>query len=118
MHKCKYKIIFYKDAQGKCPIELFLDELTEKMRAKVVREMMLLEEFGKDLRLPHSCYVDSDIFELRIKLSSNIVRIFYFFEKNQIIILTNGYIKKQNKLSKNDFNLAVKYKNNYRGRVK
>ena len=44
--------------------------------------------------------------------------IFYFFIKDNKIILTNGYIKKQNKLDSNEFSKAVKYKEDYEMREK
>ena len=108
-----YILKFYREKNGFCPIEDFLDRLNEKMRVKVVRELQLLEEFGSELRMPHSRLISNGIFELRVKYSSDIVRVFFFFDHNKIIILTNGYIKKQQKLSKKDFELAMSYKSAY-----
>ena len=42
----------------------------------------------------------------------------YFFVKDNKIILTNGYIKKQNKMDTNEFEKAVKYKEDYERREK
>ena len=48
--------------------------------------LLLLEEFGNTLREPHSKPMGNGIFELRIKFSSDISRIFYlFFADNKII---------------------------------
>lgn len=119
--KCKYEfnenyeINFFTLKNGNVPIEEFLDSLNEKMLTKVVRSIQLLSEYGKDLSMPHSAYVKDGIFELRVKLASNIVRLFYFFDKGKIIILTNGYYKKQQKVSKKDLNLAIKYMSEYKG---
>ena len=70
---------FYKFEDGTNPIDPYLDGLNPKMRAKVFRAMALLEEFGTDLRMPHSEYLSDGIFELRVKVGSNIERVLYFF---------------------------------------
>ena len=78
-----YSLNFYKLKNGDKPIEIFLDSLNIKMRNKVIRNLELLEEYGSNLREPYSKYIDDGIFELRIKLASNLVRIFYFFDKGK-----------------------------------
>ena len=80
--------------------------------------LKILSEYGNNLREPYSKYIDKGIFELRIKFSTDITRIFYFFVRDSKIILTNGYIKKQNKLDSNEFSKAVKYKEDYERREK
>lgn len=60
-----------------------------------------------------SKYISDGIFELRSKQSSNITRIFYFFVFGSSIILTNGYIKKDQKLAEKEFEKAKKYCNIY-----
>ena len=45
-----FDVDFFKTHNGTCPTEEFLDSLNEKMRAKVLRTIMLLEQNGNDLR--------------------------------------------------------------------
>lgn len=94
----------------------FLDSLNDKLKVKVLRDMQLLREFGNKLREPQSIKLSNGIFELRSKQGSNIAKAFYFFIVEETIIFTNGYEKKQQKLSKKDFELAVKYKEDYLNR--
>lgn len=68
---------------------------------------------GPDIREPYSKYIESGIFELRIKFSSDITRIFYFFIKDKKIILTNGFIKKVERTPKKYIDMAKKYKKDY-----
>lgn len=70
---------FYKLPNGKEPVRDFLDSLDNKMAVKMLREMSLPEEFGYELRLPHSEYLEDGIFELRAKTGSDISRVLYFF---------------------------------------
>jgi len=78
-----FEIIFYRLPDGTAPVEQFLDSLNVKMRNKAVDSLTLLEEFGNQLREPHSKHLGDGLFELRIKFASDITRIFYFFYSGQ-----------------------------------
>ena len=109
-----FNIEFYRDKESKrCYIEEFLDSLDTKSRVHTLRNIQLLSDFGYSLREPYSKNIDGGIFELRIKQSSNIYRVLYFFYKDKNIILTNGFIKKTNKTPKNEINIAKECKNKY-----
>jgi len=43
-----------------------------------------------------------DLWELRIELSSNIFRIFYFLPENNKVVLLHGIVKKKQKTPKNE----------------
>ena len=66
-----YKIIFYEDSKGKCPVDEFLDEMKPKIRAKVEKWMVKLEEEGPGLPRPFADIVRGKIRELRIRFGSN-----------------------------------------------
>ena len=111
-----YEIIFYDTADGKCPVQDFLDSLDSKFLAKTLRTIDLLETNGPLLREPYSKLLENGIFELRTKHGSDINRVFYFFIIGQKIILTNGIIKKTAKTPKSAIDLAKKYKTDYEWR--
>lgn len=69
-----------------------------KLKAKVVTDLHLLEELGNLAREPLSKPLDDGIFELRTIEGGNIVRILYFFDRDKIIVATNGFVKKREKL--------------------
>lgn len=94
----------------------FLDSLDTKMRAKALHGLSLLEEFGNQLREPYSKQVGDGLFELRIKFSSDISRLFYFFVVNNKIVVTNGFVKKSMKTPRSELELARKYKADYERR--
>ena len=58
----------------------------------MLKTINLLEEFGERLRMPHSKYIRSNLFELRVRGKQEI-RIFYCFGKNGAYLL-HGFIKK------------------------
>ena len=111
-----FDITFYERENGERPVEDFLDSLNAKMRAKAVRSLELLEEFGNRLTEPHSKYLSDGIFELRIKFAGDISRIFYFFFVQNKIVLTNGFIKKTQATPKSELGRAKKYKADYERR--
>lgn len=109
-------IEYYRFEDGSNPIDPYLDHLELKMRVKVFRAMALLEEFGPDLRMPHSEYLTDGIFELRIKQGSNIERVLYFFYTGNKAVLTNGFTKKQQKTPQKEIELARTRKADYERR--
>lgn len=109
----RFDIEFYKTEGGDCPIQEFLDSLDYKMRAKVLRMILLLEQHGNELREPYSKLVCDEIFELRIKHGSGIARLMYFFIIGRKIVLTNGFIKKTLKTPKGEISKAKKYREDY-----
>ncbi len=111
-----WDVNFYKTEDNSTPVIDFLDSLNVKMRAKALHELNILEQFGTSLREPHSKSINDGIFELRIKIGSDISRIFYFFRIGNKIILTNGFIKKTKKTPKGEIDKAIKYKTDYERR--
>ena len=71
------------------------------MRAKAFSEIELLEKHGSDLWEPYTKPIKGDkykdLFELRVKFSSDISRIFYFTFRNNTFVLLHGFTKKTDK---------------------
>lgn len=84
----------------------------------MIMELSLLEEYGNQLREPYSKYLRDDIFELRIKVGSDISRILYFFFKGKHVVLTNGFVKKDKKTPIKEIERACTYRRDYYERVK
>ena len=112
-----FTIEFYEDEQGECPVEHFLCSLDIKMRAKLLGLLEILQEKGNQLREPYSKYLEDGIFEIRGKVGSNITRILYFFYHDKKIILTNGYVKKCQKIPRSELELAKLRRKDYLERI-
>ncbi len=94
-------------------MEDFLDFLPPKVAQKVSWVLGLLE----DLDIIPSQYFSKmsgtdDIWECRVRLESNIYRIFAFWDGNKII-LTHGFIKKTQKIPAKEIEKAENYKKDY-----
>ena len=108
-----YIINFFKKQDGSCPVEEFLDSLDNKMRAKILLAIALLETNGPQLREPYSKPLGDGIFEIREKQGNNITRTLYFFYDGKQIILTNGFVKKTQKTPSAEIQRAKKYRAEY-----
>ena len=53
------------------------------------------------------------IFEIRVEVGTDIYRVFSFFDKGQLIILVNGFIKKTQKTPKQELEIAEQLKKQY-----
>ena len=87
-------------------VEKFITTLEESAISKVLRTIDLLGQFGYQLGMPHSKKVMNNVFELRIRGQQE-VRIFYFFQKCEII-LAHAYIKKSQKIPKQELKYVIK----------
>lgn len=110
------KIIFYETEEGICPLKEYLDSLEPKILAKTFRTIDLLENNGPFLREPYSEALGDGIFELRIKLGSDITRVLYFFFVGNAAVLTNGFTKKTQKTPRSELERAKRFKADYERR--
>lgn len=101
-----FTVVLYETEDGKTPVEDWMDSLDPKMRAKLIAMLLLLEEKGNALRKPYTESLGDGIFELRAIQGNNISRALFFFYFDQRIIVTNGFIKKQQKTPANEIQLA------------
>lgn len=108
-----FNIEFYELPNGEVPVIAFLESLNLKMRDKAYMSFELLKEFGNNMREPYSKYLGNGLFELRIRFSNDIARVFYFFYDGEKIVLTNGFIKKRNKTPPRELEKARKYMKDY-----
>ncbi len=109
----KFEVNFYKQENGDCPVKQFLDSLDNKMKAKILKMIKLLQQNGNELREPYSKFLGDGIFELRVKQATDITRILYFFVIGNKIILTNGFVKKTQKTPQGEIDLAKKYRDDF-----
>ncbi|MBQ1868436.1 type II toxin-antitoxin system RelE/ParE family toxin [Selenomonas sp.] len=110
MSRDNFNIIYFELDSSTCPVQEFLDSLDDKMAAKMYGMMDILAEYGNELRMPYSEHLEDGIFEVRAKFGSNITRVLYFFYVGKTIVMTNGFVKKQQKTPRRQIELAKKYR--------
>lgn len=113
----KFQVEFYTKENGDKPAKEFIINLDDKMKAKMLGLINILEENGNRLGEPYTKHLEEGIFEIRCKVGSDISRVLYFFYYNRRIILTNGFIKKTQKTPKQELRLAKSYQKDFLERV-
>jgi phage-related protein len=107
-------INFYRFDNGKCPVEEYLETLSNKQVEKVFFVLQLVEslnivprKFFKKLEST------DDIWEVRVQLGNNIFRFLGFIDGAELIILNHAFTKKTQKTPKKEIKIAEQRKKDY-----
>ena len=102
-------VIFFKSY-----FEKFFIDQSNKVKDKIIWTLSLIEELERvpETYLKHLTGTDG-LYEIRVKYSSDIYRIFCFFDKGKLIVLANGFQKKTQKTPKKEIKMALKIKDEY-----
>ncbi len=113
------EVEFYKTVDGVKPAGQFINSIEDvKLRAKMIRTVRLLEEFGHELGMPDSRYLEDGIFERRCSQGNDIARCLYFFTVGDKAIVTNGFVKKTKKTPRDILEKAKEYRTDYERRFR
>jgi phage-related protein len=103
------KIRFFKNY-----FQEFFDKQSKKVKAKIIWTFDLIQ----DVQIVPETYLKhientNGLYEIRVQHSSDIFRIFCFFDQGQLIVIANGFQKKTQKTPKKEIELALKLKAEY-----
>lgn len=111
---------YYQKENGRIPVYDFLLSLPPKMRAKVLREIDLLEEYGTNPNEVNTAFIEGHrykgIRELRIRFAGDISRIFYFTYSATTIMLLSAFLKKTMKTPQIELDRALTYMKDFERR--
>lgn len=121
----QFRVTFYRRAQSDpqqaadSPILAFLSELR---RTQPTVEKLLIAGFRKlshselhGFPLTRQIHGEDNLYKLRVG-GTNIARAFFFFRPDREIIVTNGYVKKQEKADQTEIQRAIQYKRDWEER--
>ncbi len=110
-------ISFYKTDSGKCPVEDHLDSLSDTQVTKITWVLKLIRETKNISTKYFKKLVNTeDIWEIRVSVGKNIFRLLGFMQEGRLIILTNSFQKKTQKIPRKEIKLAEKRKKDYLSR--
>ena len=108
------KIIFYHFENGKCPVEDYLESLSNKQVEKVFFVLDIVEQldivpkkFFKKLE------ATDDIWEVRVQHGNNIFRLLGFFDISDLVVLNHAFTKKTQKIPHKEIKIAEQRKRDY-----
>jgi len=101
------KVITYKHY-----FEDFFVKQRQKVKDKIIWTLDLVEEIE---RVPETYlqHMQDGLFEIRVKLGTDIFRIFCFFDQDKLVVLANGFQKKTQKTPRQEIEKALKIKKEY-----
>lgn len=103
------KLVFYKDYY-----DVFIKNQRSRVQAKIFWTIILIENVEKVPSKYLKYIIGSDgVFEIRILTRNDIFRIFCFFNKQNELVLINGFQKKTQKTPQNEIDKALKIKHDY-----
>ena len=112
-------IEFYRTTSGRCPVEEFLDSLSDQHAQKVAWVLRLIERLDMVPQQYFKKLVGTDdIWEIRAQISGNSYRLLGFFDGSTLLILTTGFSKKQQKTPSREIGLAIQRRKDYLQRRK
>jgi phage-related protein len=102
-------IIFYKNH-----FQEFFEQQRDKVKDKIIWTLNLLEDLPRipETYLKHLENTDG-LYEIRIQVGNDIFRIFCFFDHGKLIVLANGFQKKDQKTPRSEIDKALKIKQQY-----
>jgi phage-related protein len=107
------KVVLYRQGRnGPVPAKAWLDELRQrepKAYAKCLNRILLLAQFGNELRRPHADLLDDGIFELRARSGTVQYRLLYFFEGKNVAVISHG-LTKEGKVPKSEIEYAKRHR--------
>ena len=112
------KIIFYKNSRGDSPVEEFLNTLTDKQAKKVAWVLRIIRDLDFVPKEYFKKLVATDLWEIRVQIGGNVLRILGFIQVDNFIVLTNGFQKKTQKTPQKEINLAEQRMKEYLSRSK
>ena len=92
----------------------FYSKQTQRVKNKIAWTLRLIETI-QDVPadyLKHLTGTDG-LYEIRIKVGSDIYRVFCFFDEGRLVVLANGFQKKSQKTPPSEIERALKIKKEY-----
>ncbi|WP_394776895.1 type II toxin-antitoxin system RelE/ParE family toxin [Flavobacterium sp.] len=106
----KFRSVFlFKDYFRK-----FYEKQQDKVKQKILWTIRLVEYVDR-VPVTYLKYIENTdgLFEMRIQVGTDIFRIFCFFEREKLVVLTNGFQKKTQKTPKKEIEKALRIKKEY-----
>lgn len=96
----------------------YFQDFISSLQADEIRKVKYVLDMLKANQRVNSRFVKAlrdGLFELRVEYGGNIYRVFFIFDKGNIVVLFNGFQKKSQKTPKEEIKKALQIKDEYYG---
>ncbi len=90
----------------------FYESQVENVQAKIEWTLQLIRT-TQQVPEKYFKHTRKGIFEIRVEVGNNIFRIFSFFDKENVVVLENGFQKKSQKTPETEIEKALKIREEY-----
>jgi phage-related protein len=104
MTQPRIAVFFFKTDAGAEPVRDWLKELTREDRKSIGEDIKTIQ-FGWPMGMPLVRKLEANLWEVRTQLVRRIARVIFTVQEDKLIML-HGFIKKSQKTSSSDLNLA------------
>ena len=110
-----WELEYFKTTAGSVPVAEFIDALSPQAKAKFIRSLELLEQYGLLLREPWVRNIQGipKLRELRFISFGEIYRVFFFPVTGRKLILLHGFKKKSQETPRRELQTAEARMKNY-----
>ena len=113
----RYKVLYYISPAKQNPVSDFLNSLSPKQQAKIIRIFKNIKEYGLESVTIHTRKLsNTPLWEIRI-LGSDNMRVIYAIPVRDIILLLHGFIKKSHKTPHKEIDKALERLKDYQKRI-
>jgi phage-related protein len=103
----KGTVRYYITPSGENPVSDFLDSLTDKQQAKILRIFSYIKDYGLSAVIPHIKKLKgTPLWEIRI-LGQDNIRIIYISLQTDNVFILHGFIKKKQKTPQREIEIAL-----------
>ena len=111
----KTEVHYYITLKGVCQVKDFIDALQKRQKAKVLRTLQVIEEYGIEAAIRHIKKLTGPLWEIRTLGKDNIRILYVIFEKDSILLL-HGFVKKSQKIPQKEIQIALARLKNWQER--
>jgi phage-related protein len=111
-----WTVEFYETASGRIPVAEYLQGLDARNRQAITRVLVLLQQMGTALSLPHARPVQGKLWELRV--TGRVAhRVFYFATSGQRFVLLHAFAKRTQATPQREIDTALSRLRDYETRM-
>lgn len=104
----QWRVVYYVSSSGDIPVRDFLDAAGPTLKAKALRILLHIEEYGLQVVIPHIKKLSgTPLWEIRI-LGGDSARILFVTQVEKRILLLHAFYKKTQKTPQKEIALALK----------
>ena len=102
------RVVVYTRSNNKSPVKDFINKLGATDRARLLACLKNVEDLGLDSPRVQFRQIRGHLWEIKIRLQSTGVRLFYVVLKAKTLVLLHGYKKQSQKAPKKEIETAEK----------